>query len=309
MALFNRVAELIVGQSGKDGILIKDLRFSFSIEKTLTETLNTSTVRIYNLSLSSRKVVETPNNALILKAGYSQDKGPLTIFVGVVRRSLTIREGPDWVTELELDDGLIAYRDTKLTTSFQPGAKAVDVLNFVADQFGLPVRKMPEGIPQKIYPNGFPAVGRVRDAMGKVCNYLGLEWSIQNQEIQIIKKGGSTAKTAIVLSPETGMIGSPELEAKTMSDKLAAKQGITTKSDGVIVKKSDKLLASGKQPKDRLEVQGYKVRTLLQPTLIPGDVVKVEAEGVNNFFKIEKVTHQGDTHGSEWETEINVRFL
>lgn len=309
MALFKRVAELIVGQSGKEGILIKDLRFSFSIEKTLTETLNTSTVRIYNLSESSRKMVETPNNALILKAGYAQDQGPITIFVGVVRRALTVREGPDWVTELELDDGLIAYRDTKLTTTFKPGTKAVDVLNFVAEQFGLPVRRLPDVIAFKIYPNGFSSVGRVRDAMSKVCNYLGLEWSIQNQEIQIINKGGATARTAIVISPTTGMLGSPEMEAKTMSDKLAAKQGITTKSDGVIVKKSDKVLASGKAPKDRLEVQGYKVRSLLQPTLIPGDIVKVEAEGVNNFFKIEKVTHQGDTHGSEWESEINVRFL
>lgn len=308
MPLFNRVAELIVGQSGKEGILIKDLRFSFSIEKTLTETLNTSTIRIYNLSPSSRKVVETPNNAAILKAGYLEDKGAVTIFVGIVRRSITLREGPDWITELELDDGLIAYRDTKLTTGFKPGARAIDVLTFVADQFGLPVRKLPPNIQQKIYPNGFPAVGRVRDAMSRVCNYLGLEWSIQNQEIQVIKKGGNTERTAIVLSPDTGLIGSPELEAKTMSDKLAAKQGITTKSDGVVVKKSDKITASGKEPKDRLEVHGYKVRSLMQPTIVPGDVLKVEAEGVNNFFKVEKITHQGDTHGSEWETECNVRF-
>lgn len=309
MALFKRIAELIVGQSGKDGISIKDLRFSFSIEKTLNETLNTSTIRIYNLSPSSRKLVESPNNAVILKAGYELDKGAVTIFVGIVRRSLTVREGPDWVTELELDDGLIAYRDSKFTTTFQPGASGIAVMRQVADQFGLPIMKLPDDLTDKVYPKGFAFVGRVRDAMNKVCNYLGCEWSIQNQEIQILKKGGGRERTALVLSQDTGMVGSPELEAKTMSDKLAAKQGITTRSDGVVTKNSDKLTASGKPVKDRLEVQGYKVNTLLQPTILPGDIVKVEAEGVDNFFKVEKVTHQGDTHGHEWVTEVSVRFI
>jgi len=309
MALFDRVAELIVGQSGKDGILIKDLRFSFSIEKTLSETLNTSTIKIYNLAPSSRKLVETPNNAVILKAGYVQDKGALTIFIGIVRRSLTVREGQDWVTELELDDGLIAYRDSKFSTSFSPGTSGIDVLNAVAAKFGLPIGTLPTGISTKQYPQGFSFVGRVRDAMNKVCNYLGLEWSIQNQTIQILKKGGSRERTAIVLSPTTGMIGSPQLEAKTMSDKLAAKQGLTTNSNGVVTKKSDKLTVSNNPPKDRLEVQGYKVETLMQPTMLPGDVVKVEAEGVDNWFKIEKVTHQGDTHSKDWTTEISVRFI
>lgn len=309
MALFNRVAELIVGQSGKEGISIKDLRFSFSIEKTLNETLNTSTVRIYNLKPESRKLVETPNNALILKAGYVDDKGPVTIFVGIVRRALTRRERADWVTELELDDGLIAYRDSKHTTSFKPGASGIDVMKQIAEQFGLPVLKLPDGLTDKIYPNGFSFVGRVRDAMNKVCNYLGCEWSIQNQEIQILKKGGARERTALVISPETGMVGSPELEAKTMSEKLAAQQGLTTNSEGVVTVVSDKPTASGKAPKDRLEVQGYKVNMLMQPTMLPGDIVKVQAEGIDNFFKVEKVTHQGDTHGNEWVSEASVRFI
>lgn len=309
MPLFDRVSELIVGQSGKTGLSIKDLRMSFSIEKSLNETLNTSTIKIYNLSPDSRKTVETPNNALILKAGYADDKGALTIFVGIVRRTLTRREGADWVTELELDDGLIAYRDSKYSTTFKPGSSGLDVMRQVADQFGLPVLNMPEGLEDKTYPNGFSFVGRVRDAMNKVCNYMGCEWSIQNQEIQILKKGGSRARTALVVSQDSGMIGSPELEAKTMSEKLAAKQGLTTNSDGVVTVQSDKPTATGKTPKDRLEVQGYKVNMFLQPTVLPGDAIKIKARGVDNFFKVEKVTHQGDTHGPEWVTEVSVRFI
>lgn len=306
MALFNRVAELEVGQAGAKGILIKDLRFSFNIEKTSSETLNNSTLKIYNLSPSSRKLVETPNNLVILRAGYSQDIGAITIFTGNIRRALTMREGVDWVTELELDDGLLAYRDSKVSLSFAPGINAVNVLSNVASRFGLSVNPLPGGIIAKTYPTGYSFVGRVREAMTKVCEYLDLEWSIQNQQIQILKKGGSVKNQVIVLSPESGLIGSPALESKTMSDKDAAKKGLSTDSKGVI--KRNKVSDNG-DVKQRLEIQGYKVKSLLQPTLQCGHIVKLKAEGIDGFFKVEKVNHIGDTFGSEWITELSLRFL
>ena len=305
MPLFDRTAELIVGQSGKDGVLIKDLRFSFKIEKRLTETLNNSTLSIYNLNPDSRALVATPNNAVILKAGYVGDVGAATCFVGIVRRCLTVRDGQDWRTDLELDDGMIAYRDSKHSISFAPGTKGADVLRNVASRFNLPVRQFPD-IDNKIYPQGFAFVGRTREAMTSVCNYLGLEWSIQNQEIQVIKKGGSVKRTAIVLSSDTGMIGSPALEAKTMSEKAAADAGISVNDAGVIKrpKENDK-----GEVKERLEIQGYKVVSLLQPTIEPGHVVKLQAAGIEGWFKVEKLEHIGDTHGGDWKTELSLRFL
>lgn len=307
MLLFNRTASLIVGQSGGKGIEIKDLRFAFKIEKTSTETLNNSEISIYNLSPDSRALVETPNNAVILNAGYTEDVGAKQIFVGIVRRSLTSREGPDWVTKLELDDGLLAYRDSKQSFSFPAGVSGVGVLKNVAASFGLPVRQLPTGIQDKQYPSGFSFVGRSRECMTKVCNYLGLEWSIQNQEIQIIKKGGTVQRTAFVLSEDTGMIGSPELEAKTLSDKAAAKQGITTNTSGVIKRRVE---TTGGEIETRLEVQGYKVKTLLQPTIEPGSVVQIKSATIDGeFYRVESLTHTGDTHGGEWMTELKVRFI
>lgn len=309
MPLFQRTAELIVGQSGKEGILIKDLRMAFKIEKTATETLNTSTVKIWNLNASSRALVETPNNALILKAGYVQDIGALTIFVGIVRRSLSVQEGPDWITELELDDGLIAYRDSKCSLSFNPGTRGTDVIVAIANQFGLPVRPFPEDVTDKQYADGFSFVGRTREAMKTVCDYLELEWSIQNQEIQLLKKGGAIKRTAIVLSADTGMIGVPKLEAKTMGEKAAAKKGITTNTAGVIKRPAKTSNASG-ETHERLQVQGYKVKSLLQPTIQPGSVVQLKSSGIDGeFFRVEKVVTSGDTHGKDWETEMTLRFI
>lgn len=307
MALFDKVAELVVGQPGGKGVVIKDLRFSFNIEKTSTSTPNNSNIRIYNLNPDTRALVETPNNVLTLLAGYKQDIGSITIFSGIVTRSLTFREGPDWVTELELSDGLLAWRDSKFSASFAPGSSGIAVLTSVANNFFLPIRPLPV-IKDKSYPSGKEFCMRVRDAMDQVCNFLGLEWSIQNQEVQILNKGKAVKQRAIVLSPDSGLIGSPEPEAKTMSEKKAGKEGVTADTSGVRVKKTE----VGKTGKVRktLEIQGYTARSLLQPTIQPGGYVQVKSNAIDGeFFRVEAVRHTGDTHAPSWETEMVLRFI
>jgi len=308
MALFDRRYELIVGVSGGTGVSIKELRIAFSIEKTASSTPNTSKIRIWNMRKETRQLVEKINNAVILKAGYDQDVGAQTIFIGIVTRSTTVREGPDRITEIELCDGLFAYRDAKATLRFPPGSRALAVVYGIAEKFELPMKPMPTGI-NKTYPHGFSFVGRIRDAMNKACDYAGLEWSIIDQEIQVIKKGGTIKQKAIYLTPDTGMIGSPQPEQKTMSEKRAAKEGLDVDSAGVIVKKTT-VSKSKKKVHRTLSVQGYTVNSLLQPSIIPGGYVKVKSDDINDeFFRVESVKHDGDSGGNEWTTSMVLRFI
>lgn len=307
MALFKRVASLVVGKPDGKTVEIKDLRFAFSIEKGATESPNKCTCRIWNLAPESRAIVETVNNVLILKAGYEQDVGALTIFTGTVTRALTRREGADYVTELEMHDGGIEYSQKKTSFSYSAGMKAQAVLSNIAASFGLPVRQLPEDIAEKTYPEGFSFIGRSREAMTKACDYLGLEWSIQNRQIQILKKGKALKMQAFVLSPDTGLVGSPELEHKTLTEKAAAKKGYTSKQKGVRVIDAEDLEANKVK---KLEVQGYKVKTLLQPTLEPGHYVQLKTKGIDGeFFKIEQLTHDADTHGKEWTSNLVLRYV
>ena len=307
--LFDRVASLVIGKPDGKAVEIRDLRFAFSIEKGTGENPNKCTCEVYNLAPDTRSLVETVNNVLILKAGYKQDVGEVTIFTGTVIRSITKRQGADWVTALEMSDGGIEYRDKKTTFSYAPGVSGQSVLSNIAATFGLPVRPLPADIAQKQYPEGFAFVGRSREAMSKACQYLGLEWSIQNREIQILKKGKAVDMQAFVISSETGMIESPESESKTMSEAAAAKKGITTKQKGVRETFGTNNELDGEKGR-KLEVQGYKVRTLLQPTLQPGGYVKLETKSINGeFFRVEAVTHSGDTHGQAWQSDLILRYV
>lgn len=305
--LFNRVASLVVGKEGGKGKELAGLRFSFSIQKGSTKTPNQCSVKVWNASPETRALIEVIGNVLILKAGYSEDIGVTTIFSGNVTRSLTVREGPDWITELEMQDGFMEFRDAKVSLSFAKGATVSQVVTAISKKFGLPVRPLPTDIAQKQYPAGFAFVGRVRDAMDKACENGGLEWSIQNREIQVIKKGGVFKQRAYLLSPDTGLIGSPMQESKTMTEKAAAKEGITASQPGV--RKTTERDKDG-EVQQMLRVLGYKVKTLLQPLLEPGGYVQVKSKGIDGeFFRIEELTHSGDTHGNEWHSELTLRYL
>ena len=289
------------------GVKITDLRMSFSIEKGATRNPNKCTCRIYNMRKETRELVQFIGNIIILRAGYKGDTGAQTIFAGTVTRYLTVKEGPDWVTNLEMMDGLLEFRDTKVSISYGPGVSAINVMRDLAGRFNLPVRTLPDGLPQKQYAQGFAFTGRLREAMDSVCDYLGLEWSIQNREVQIISKGGIFKQKALLLSPSTGMIGSPEQEAKTMTDKAAAKEGITKTQRGVAT--TFKLDKDGNK-EERLRVLGFKVKSLLQPTLQPGGYVQIKSVGIDGeFFRIEALTHNGDTHGTEYMTELTLRYV
>lgn len=305
--LFDRVASLVIGKEGKLGRELAGLRFAFSIEKQSTKAPNKCTLKVWNLAPETRGLVEAIGNVLILKAGYVQDTGAQTIFQGDVIRALTVREGPDWVTELEMQDGHKEFRDTKASVSYGRGATALQVLGDLSKRFGLPVRELPADVAAKQYPNGFSFVGRLRDAMEKACDYLKLEWSIQNREIQIIKKGGVFQKRAILLSSDTGMVESPMLESKTMTEKAAAKDGITASQPGV---RATTQRNDDGEIERVLQVNGYKVKSLLQPGLEPGGYVQIKSKSIDGqFFRIEELTHVGDTFGSEWHTNITLRFV
>ena len=102
------------------------------------------------------------------------------------------------------------------------------------------------------------------------------------------------------------MVGSPKKEIKTMTEKAAAKEGITVKQKGV--SKSTEKDADG-ETQEVLQVAGYQVTSLLQPLIEPGGYVQIKSKSINGeFFRVEEVTHVGDTHGNDWHTNLILRY-
>ncbi len=292
MARFDRVYRLLVGKPNQKGLeIMQPMRVSFEISKDAQEEPNDHRVRIYNLAADTRRALDEPGLRCALYAGYAEEGGPLLMASGSVVYAYTWYEPPDVVTELAVKDGYTEVRDTAVSIGLGPGAQASAIIRDVASQMGLPL-VMADDVPDRRWQQGFSFYGAARTALHKVTQGTGLEWSIQNQQLQVVRRRGTTRRKAVVLAADTGLIGYPERTREAAREKARVRDGQTN---------DDVRLVSARQQRD-----GWRVTSLLLPTINPGDLVKLESRAVQAFQRVEAVRHYGDSAGGDWQSELQL---
>ncbi|MBO1013508.1 hypothetical protein IPU70_08110 [Achromobacter sp. SD115] len=292
MARFDRVYRLLVGKPNQKGVeIVQPMRITFDIAKDAAEEPNEHVIRVYNLAETTRRALEEPGLMCVLYAGYAEEGGPLLMAAGSVVFAYTKFEQPDVVTELIVKDGYAEVRDTAVSIGLGPGAQASSIIRDIARQMGLPLI-MAEDVPDRRWQQGFSFYGAARTALHKVTQGTGLEWSIQNQQLQVVARKGTTRRQAVVLAADTGLLGYPERTREAAREKAKVKDK-TTGDDVNIV--------SARQQRD-----GWRVTSLLLPTLNPGDLVKLESRTVEAFLRIEALRSTGDSAGGDWQTELEL---
>lgn len=204
--LFDRRAIITFGPKGQEGKRIEGLRVKFEIEKTLQKFVNKATITVYNLTRDSRALCERKDLILILSAGYGQMIED--IFTGDIARPVSRLEGSDFVTTFEVGDGEKAYKEAKVDVTFKEGTSLKDMFLDVAKSFGQQIKDL-SALPVDKLLNGFVASGNSRTVMDDLTRKSGLEWSIQDGALQVIKRGKSNSEEAVLLNSGTGLIGSP----------------------------------------------------------------------------------------------------
>lgn len=285
--LFDRDIEVNIGglllashdTSGADQAV---LRIVFDIVKTGTsKPPNKARLEIYNLSEDSRsKIQEQKRLPVSIKAGYRGNIAQL--FIGDMRfgnssKVGSSKEGADWVTTIEAGDGAKEFKSKRISQSLAPGTKVTDALKKAAEALGVGTGNLDKVIAAgskraglSEYTNGTVLSGKASDSVDNIVKSMGLEWSIQDGQLQILEPKQTTQDTAVVLESGTGLVGSP----------AAGDKGIV------------------------------KATSLLQPDIFPGRKIQLKSfafEGT--FFKATKVRHTGDTWGTKWFTEMELKPL
>ena len=111
--------------------------------------------------------------------------------------------------------------------------------------------------------------------MDRICRTLNATWSIQNEEIQIVDRLGNNQTEAVIISPSTGLIKSPE-KIDSMGQDL----------DGT------------KRP------PGWRLHSLLQTSVEPSGEISVESEAISGQLTVESVQHIGDNYRGSWTSII-----
>jgi len=286
MPRFRRTFRLVVGPAGGQGtVVLPPMQIQFDVQKDAEEDPNVHSIRVYNLSPSTRKALEKPDLRAYLYAGYEEESGPILLAAGTVVDAFTRFESPDVVTELAVADGYGELRDSAVSLSYGPGASSSTIIQDVAKKMGL-LLNMPASLAPRVWEHGFSFYGPARAALHKLCKGAGLEWSIQNQTLQVVAIKGVTERSVVVLNSQTGLIGSPERVREASREKDAG---------------GAKGAKSERQRRD-----GWRIRSLLLPWLNPGDRVRMDSRQLQGVWRVESVTHRGEFHGGDWTTELHI---
>ena len=263
-----------------------NLHIGFSIDKDTTKESNKAKLEIYNLSDATRKKIEVPDTEVEIYAGYEKAGGAILAFKGTVTYGFTRDAGTDCITTLDLADGTVALRDSYCSMSYAPGTSAKTIIQRCANEMGVPVVYGDDVGELESYKNGFSFYGQAKDALTEICNALGLSWSIQNNILNIILAGGTSTNRGLVFSPQSGLVGVPE--------RITQAEYKSNKSNP---QKTQKEKAKKEEPRKKA---GWKINTLLVPSVNPADMVKVESKWITGWFRVEKVSHRGDYNGTNW---------
>jgi hypothetical protein len=255
------VAVTFGGKETDEAVKFDGLRIVFQVEKNSESNPNTAKISVYNLSAEGRSLAEHKSAIVILEVGYGERIEQL--FYGDITRAYISRQGPDWVTTVECGDGSDALRSVHVDKSYAPGTDLKQVIKDVAQSFvdqGKVVIGSLLGIQSEKAQSGIALSGSSKPILDDLAAKQSLEWSLQNNTLQMLPKDKDNGLEAVLLTPETGLIGSP----------INREVG---------------------------DSPGVEFTALIQPQLIPGRLVKIKSREADGVYKLNEVAFQGDTHG------------
>lgn len=269
--LFGRQAAVTI-----DTLRVTGLDMKFRIDKSLKPSPNKAKIEVFNLNPDHRAQFQRDGSIQArLEVGY--DGSPLQqLFLGILRRGYSVYEPPDWRTIVTSGDGEDKHRKSRVSRSYAAGTTVEKVVTDAAEDLGVGIGNALDELAGAALRGGlseFSAgkviAGQASKVVRGLLRSVGKEYSIQDGALQVLPIGGALATTAVLLTPDTGLIGSPE-----------------PGTEGRI-----------------------KARALLQPEIFPGRQIEIRSRQVSGFYRAEVCSYVGDTAGQDWYVDIEGKAL
>ena len=281
---FERVCRVTV--LNREAIIVEDHRIKFEVTKSIKQQENAAKIEIYNLSGLTRKKIGLEQSIVQLEAGYRSNQGLVQIGQGTICQVASIRDKTDTISRFLLKDGLSNIKNTILSISYENDTKLRDLLGKIAAESKLSLKVL--GLDDNVMiKGGCVMLGGIDSQLNQLASSFDFKWSIQNNTLLIVGNKQTNLEQILLLTPTTGLILNPET-LKKPSQKLQ--------------KLKDKGQLSS-------EINLYTVQALLQPQLQLNDVIAIESQDLNGKFRVQKITHSGDTRGNDWYSDLEVRSL
>ena len=231
--LLNRAWQFSVGLAGVPGLSFgtellppggRAPQIVFEVTKTPRRGANKATFKLYNLNPITIGLLETIGATITFVAGYrgagiaAGNQG--LIFIGTVARRgvTTAREGANRVTTVEAGDAELNIQQARSDISLAPGSTttlAIQqlLLKLAISPTGIPLAPIGPGntglLPPLPFATGWAHFGFARDALTEIADMYDATWSVQDGQLYIVRSGEQIPGQAVLLSPQTGLIGIP----------------------------------------------------------------------------------------------------
>lgn len=297
-------------------------------------------IKIFNLNATERNRYEAEGCAVILRAGYSfgwergadgyvaeqYEKLPV-LFTGHILHSYTERQGVDMVTTLYCSTDNLARSSIKVSHSWQPKTKKVDILKWLVGQFGMPVTefKVNERNNQQTYPSGYAVHGAIDSALNRICGEMGLLWAIERGQIRVLPSEHTDSQQVWTLN-SYNLLSMAGGYSRTAEQHPAAKANAKRKAQQ---KKKDDDLKPGESVQTVPDGAGgylttktrntIRCKLFLAPELRLGDCVQfsedleqflgsdeMRALNAKGKFRIVSMSHELDYNGGSWTTDLEL---
>ena len=126
-------------QIGSKRYSMDELYFEFDVPFEDSDTLQTATFKLYNLSESTRKAIRR-DDVVILNAGYRDDVGVL--FVGRLSSCKHEHASTNWITTITATAAMEAWLSKKVYKTYSAGSTAQDIVSDLLNIFGIEIGEL-----------------------------------------------------------------------------------------------------------------------------------------------------------------------
>lgn len=286
--LYDRQYSLTIND-GVQERTVSGLRVNFTITKSVISRPNVAIISIYNPNKETLALLQRRYARVELSAGYGDDIS--LIFTGQIRNIQILKTNTDVIATIHSGDGELDWQNATINKTY---AATVDIGTIIRDVFSsfenLDIENLSDLPMGAINALGLSLSGKSSDILDDLAAQHGFEWSIQDGGlISVSVDKALTANGIVVLSPTTGLIGSPTLT--------------------IIGANATSLLNPSLVPGSQFELiaQGAEIQVGDLTIVGLGDLgLTNDASGV---YKVLEVVFAGDNRDGVWTSSVKGRRL
>ena len=303
-----RYCKLYVSTSSENKVALdlSDYRIKFKITQAVMGKPCTAEITVYNVSkdvvdsigVEANQAVAGKRLKVILDAGYEDSHA--TVFSGDLWWKTTGRESQtDTYMRLVAAIGDRANRYAVVNGTLPKGASQKDIASFIAKTYAaygikLDAENLPKNLIKTNLPRGRVLYSLSRDAIRQFASNNRLDFGYTNLEGVVFVPSDATydqSEPVVVINSATGMINRPRLTTGGVQVQCLLNPRIDV---GTLVKIDNASIIH------QSLVTDFTAQSITENTAATNFLV--DADGV---YRVLQRTHEGDTRGQSWYTNLN----